>query len=73
MPGGRPRFKAGTRAHLRPAMQRRNVDVRPSAHAARILFEGNRAIRVEYRRGGEHQVVRATREVIVSGGAVNSP
>ena len=61
------------RAHLRPAMQRRNVDVRPHAHAARILFEGNRAIGVEYLRGGERRVVRAAREVIVSGGAVNSP
>ena len=61
------------RAHLRPAMQRRNVDVRPHAHAARILFEGNRAVGVEYLRGGERRVVRAAGEVIVAGGAVNSP
>ena len=61
------------RAHLRPAMQRRNVDVRPHAHAARILFEGNRAVGVEYLRAGERRVVRAAREVIVAGGAVNSP
>ena len=61
------------RAHLRPAMQRLNVDVRPHAHAARVLFEGNRAVGVEYVRGGERRVVRAAREVIVSGGAVNSP
>ena len=61
------------RAHLRPAMQRRNVDVRPHALATRILFEGNRAIGVEYLHGGERRVVRAACEVIVSGGAVNSP
>ena len=61
------------RAHLRPAMQRRNVDVRPHALAARILFEGNRAVGVEYLRGGRRRVVRAEREVIVAGGAFNSP
>ena len=61
------------RAHLRPAMQRGNVDVRPYAHAARVLFEGGRAVGVEYLRGGERRVVRAAREVIVCGGAINSP
>ena len=61
------------RAHLRPAMQRPNVVVRPHAHATRILFEGNRAFAVEYLRAGERRVVRAAREVIVAGGAVNSP
>ena len=69
----RNRRMSTARAHLRPAMQRRNVDVRAHAHAARILFEGNRAVAVEYLRGGERRVVRAAREVIVSGGAVNSP
>ena len=69
----RNRRMSTARAHLRPAMQRRNVDVRPHAHAARILFEGNRAVGVQYLRGGERRVVRAAREVIVAGGAVNSP
>ena len=61
------------RAHLRPASQRRNVEVRAHAHATRVVFEGNRAVGVEYLRGGERKVVRASREVIVSGGAINSP
>ena len=69
----RNRRMSTARAHLRPAMQRRNVDVRAHAHAARIRFEGNRAVGVEYLRGGERRVVRAEREVIVAGGAVNSP
>ena len=69
----RNRRMSTARAHLRPAMQRRNVDVRPHAHAARIRFEGNRAVGVEYFRGGERRVVRAEREVIIAGGAVNSP
>ena len=69
----RNRRMGTARAHLRPAMQRRNVDVRPHAHATRIVFEGSRAAGVEYLRGGERRVVRAAREVIVAGGAVNSP
>ena len=69
----RNRRMSTARAHLRPAMQRRNVDVRSHAHATRILFEGNRAVGVEYLRGGERRVVHAAREVVVSGGAVNSP
>ena len=69
----RNRRMSTARAHLRPAMQRRNVDVRAHAHAARIRFNGNRAVGVEYLRGGERRVVRAEREVIVAGGAVNSP
>ena len=69
----RNRRMSTARAHLRPAIERRNVDVRAHAHAARIRFEGNRAVGVEYLRGGERRVVRAEREVIVAGGAVNSP
>ena len=69
----RNRRMSTARAHLRPAMQRRNVEVRARAHATRILFEGNRAVGVEYLRGGERRVVRASREVVVSGGAINSP
>ena len=69
----RNRRMSTARAHLRPAMQRRNVDVRAHAHATRIRFEGSRAVGVEYLRDGERRVVRASREVIVAGGAVNSP
>lgn len=69
----RARRMSAARAHLRPAMRRSNVDVRPHAHASRIIFDGPRARGVEYLRGGERYEVRATREVIIAGGAVNSP
>ena len=59
--------------YLRPALKRRNLILRTKAHATRILFEGRRAVGVEYRRGGRLEQVRATREVILSGGAINSP
>ena len=69
------RVSAAT-AFLHPARKRGNVDVRTRAHATEIIFEGKRAVGVRYRRGGRggslHEV-RATREVILSGGAYNSP
>lgn len=60
-------------AYIRPAMRRPNLTVRTEAFVTRILFEGVRAVGVEYRRHGRTHVVRADVEVIVSGGAINSP
>ena len=63
-------------AYLAPVRARRNLTVRTRAHATRILLDGRRAAGVEYLRGGrggERVEVRAAREVIVSGGAINSP
>jgi len=59
--------------YLRPALRRRNLELRTKAHATRILFEGRRAVGVEVRRGHRLEQVRATREVILCGGAINSP
>ncbi|MGB3317020.1 MAG: GMC family oxidoreductase N-terminal domain-containing protein [Albidovulum sp.] len=67
------RRNSASRAFLRPAMKRPNVTVLTHAHVTRVLFEGRRAVGVEYRRGGRLHEVRAGREVILSGGAINSP
>ncbi|KAB0266889.1 GMC family oxidoreductase [Microvirga brassicacearum] len=60
-------------AYLRPAMKRSNLRVETNAHVTRLLFEGGRATGVEYRRAGEKYTVRATREIILCAGAVNTP
>ena len=60
-------------AYLRPAMKRPNLAVVTQALATRIAFQGQRAVGVDYRRGGRDHFVRARREVILSGGAINSP
>jgi len=60
-------------AYLKPAMRRPNVVVRTQALATGIIFEGRRAVGVRYRRGGVEHVARARREVILSGGPINSP
>jgi choline dehydrogenase len=60
-------------AYLRPARRRANLEVRTEAQATRVLFEGTRAVGVEYRRGGRLCEARAAREVILAAGAVQSP
>lgn len=64
---------SAARAYLNPARRRTNLTVISRAHATRILFEGTRATGVEYVRNGSTERVYSGREVIVSGGAVNSP
>jgi choline dehydrogenase len=70
--GGGRRCSAAN-AYLRPAMRRGNLMVRTHALASQIVFDGRRASGVRYRCAGAEQLVRARREVIVSGGPVNSP
>ncbi len=60
-------------AYLKPALNRRNLDVRTHALATEILFEGKRATGLRYRQGERETVVAARREVILSGGPINSP
>jgi choline dehydrogenase len=61
-------------AFLRPAMQRDNLEVRTNARASRILFEGKRAIGVQYVSAPDAPTreVRARREVILAAGTVNT-
>ncbi|TPJ66267.1 GMC family oxidoreductase N-terminal domain-containing protein [Mesorhizobium sp. B2-7-1] len=67
------RRMSAARAFLRPAMKRANVRVETNALATKILFEGKRAVGVEYEQSGERKTARAGREVILSGGSINSP
>ncbi len=60
-------------AYLKPALARKNLTVVTHALASRILFEGTRAVGVAYRQGGAEHIARAAREVILSGGPINSP
>ncbi|MFD6392072.1 GMC family oxidoreductase [Nocardia sp. NPDC060259] len=60
-------------AYLRPAMKRANLTVRAESLATRVLFDGTKATGVEYLHDGQTHTVTANREVILCGGAVNSP
>ncbi|MGH8258235.1 MAG: GMC family oxidoreductase [Steroidobacteraceae bacterium] len=66
--------RASTAArYLRPAMARSNLVVETGALAHRVLFDGDRAVGVEYERNGRIERALAEREVILAGGACNSP
>ena len=60
-------------AYLHPAMDRPNLKVITGAHVTRVLFDGTRATGVSWRKGGAEQQATARAEVIVCGGAFNSP
>ncbi|MFZ5891464.1 MAG: GMC family oxidoreductase [Myxococcota bacterium] len=60
-------------AFLFPAMRRRNLSVLRGAHALRVVFEGDRAVGVEYAQGSRRGLVRATTLVIAAAGAIGSP
>ena len=61
-------------AYLFPVMDRRpNLTIITKAHATRIIFEGKRAVGVAYRQGKQDKDVRAGKEVILCGGAFQSP
>ncbi len=58
---------------LRPAMGRSNLRVETHAQILRILFEGKRAVGVEYLQGGERCIARARCEIVLAAGAIGSP
>ena len=60
-------------AYLNPAKKRQNLQIETKALAARVLFEGKRAVGVEYTQGGQTKTAKARGEVILAGGAINSP
>ena len=60
-------------AYLHPVMNRPNLAVLTNALTTRVIIEGGKAVGVEYRQGSETKTARAAAEVILAGGAINSP
>lgn len=60
-------------AFLRPAIKRGNVEVITGAQVTRILIQADRAVGVDYVRGGKSETARASGEVVCAAGAINSP
>jgi choline dehydrogenase-like flavoprotein len=67
------RRSSSANAFLKPARQRKNLTVATRAHATRVTMRGTRATGVEYLVDGEPQSATAEREVILAGGAFNTP
>jgi choline dehydrogenase len=60
-------------AFLHPARKRKTLKLVTNAHVTRVVLESRRATGVEYKRGGKIWTAKAKREVILAGGAINSP
>jgi len=60
-------------AFLVPALSRPNLVVRSRATATRVIVEGGRAVGVEFVGDGQRETIRATREIVLCGGVINSP
>jgi choline dehydrogenase len=67
------RRNSAARAFLRPAMGRANLNVVTGAQVTRVILDGQRAVGVEYMQGGVRRELRCNAEVILAGGAINSP
>jgi choline dehydrogenase len=59
--------------YLKPARQRGNLAIATNALSEKIVLDGKRAVAVQYRQNGVLQTARARREIILCGGAINSP
>jgi choline dehydrogenase len=64
---------SAARAFLWPAKKRRNLTIESGAFASRIVIDGKRATGVSYMQNGQQRLAHARKDVIVSGGAINSP
>lgn len=62
-----------SRAYLRPVGKRPNLTVLTGCFITRIVFEGKHAAGVEYQKAGVAQSARATREVVLAAGSINTP
>ncbi|MDA9009286.1 choline dehydrogenase [Alphaproteobacteria bacterium] len=60
-------------AHLRPALKRGNVTLLTRAMVQSVIIEGNQATGVSFDHKGQRHTAHAAKEVILSGGAINSP
>jgi choline dehydrogenase len=60
-------------AYLKPVMKRPNLTVRTNAQVTNLLFEKRRAVGISYVHNGKLEQTRVNKEVILSGGAINSP
>jgi choline dehydrogenase len=69
----RSRRRSAARSYLHPVKNRSNLTVKTKAMVHKVIFEGKKAVGVEYKKGGRLYKAEALREVILCGGAINSP
>ncbi len=60
-------------AFLTPALSRPNLEVRSQCQATKIVFEGKKAAAIEYLRNGKPEIARASRQIVLAGGVIDTP
>ncbi len=68
-----PRRWSAARAYLHPALNRKNLSTETNIQVNKIIFEGKKAVGVEYLKDGMTVVCKSNKEIIISAGAINSP
>ena len=68
-----PRRWSAARAYLHPALNRKNLSTETNIQVNKIIFEGKKAVGVEYLKDGITVVCKSNKEIIISAGAINSP
>jgi len=63
---------SSARAYLHPVMKRKNLTVKTRSFVRKVIFEGKKAVGVEVQRGRKIEVIYGN-EIILSGGAINTP
>ncbi len=64
---------SAAKAFLHPVTDRKNLTVITDAQVTKVLLEGKKAVGVQYNKGNELIEIKAAKEVVLSGGAINSP
>ena len=67
-----PRRWSSARAYLHPALKRKNLSTETNVQVNKVIFDGKRAVGVEFQQKGNISTVKANKEVILSAGAINS-
>jgi choline dehydrogenase len=60
-------------AFLTPALSRPNLEVQSECQATKIVFEGKKAVGIDYLRGGKPESARASRQIVLAGGVIDTP
>ena len=68
-----PRRWSSARAYLHPALKRKNLSTETNVQVNKIIFEGKKAVGVQYLKSGQTITCRSNKEIILSAGAINSP
>ena len=67
------RRSSASTGYIKPARKRKNLKISTLSHVTKIIFEGTKAVGIEYLRNNKRHTALTNREILLSGGAINTP